>query len=98
MRQNPIEIRMLDEGLAKTSCYGASARDSLEDKKLLLRLDVVECWHILTTNEKLKPWRWFLNSLPQAFTVGDLQAELLRHPGSAHNQRAHTLIDLIFRA
>jgi hypothetical protein len=97
-RQNPIEITMLDQGCKKTSCFGHALNDSKEDKQFLLRLEVVECWHLLKTNENLKPWRWFLRILPQAFSLGDLQAELLIRPRSTYSDRAYALVELIARA
>jgi hypothetical protein len=98
MTQNPIEKSMLDENSEKTSFLCAASNDSMEDKKLLLLLDFVECWHILKTNENLRAWRWFLKTLPQAFTLGDLQAELLIRPHSIYSDRAHALTNLIARA
>ncbi|KAJ9605988.1 hypothetical protein H2200_009837 [Cladophialophora chaetospira] len=92
---NPIEIMMLDEGMEQPKCTGAVTQDSKEDQKFLLRLDVVECWHLLKSNENLKSWRWFLDTLAQAFTVGDLQADLVKHPESAYSDRAYELIKLI---
>lgn len=69
-----------------------------EDKKFLLRIDVVECWHLMKTHENLRPWRWFVRTLPETFTVSDLQTELIRRPQSLHSDRARALIDLISRA
>src|ERR1700761_8494949 len=98
MAQNPIEITMLNENLKKSSFLSEALNDSIEDKKLVLLLDIVECWHIMKTNQNLRPWQWFLDTLPQAFTLGDLQAELLIRPHSTYSDRAHALTNLMARA
>ena len=93
-RQNPIEIMMLDE-VENMTHPGTIPHGTKEDKAFLLRLDVVECWHLLRTHESLKPWRWFLRNLPQAFTIDDLRTEIAKRPRSAYNDRAHDLIEHI---
>ena len=68
---------------------------SKDDTNFSLCLDIVECWHILKTNEKVRPWSWFLRNSQPAVTVSDVSAELVRRPGSIHSDRAYALIDLI---
>lgn len=80
--------------------YGLPAKpsqlnESKEDINFSLRLDVVECWHFLNTNEKLKPWSWFSCNFQPAFTIADVCAELARRPNSVHSNRAFALINLI---
>ncbi|KIW92149.1 uncharacterized protein Z519_07133 [Cladophialophora bantiana CBS 173.52] len=94
---NPIEMMMLDEPEYGSRRSGVLSTQAKEDRKFLLRLDVVECWHMMNTHENLKPWRWFLRNIPEAFSVDDLCADLVRLPQSPYSDRACALIDLISR-
>jgi hypothetical protein len=67
----------------------------LEDIEFFLRLDVVECWHILETHADLSRWRWFLSNVARDFTVDHTRAELRARPESPLAGRASDLIDLI---
>jgi len=97
-QQTPIEIMILENLEATRHRVDATddhLHESKDDAKFSLRLDIVECWHMLKTSEKLKPWSWFSWTFQPAVTIGDICTELARHPMSAHSKRAHALIELI---
>lgn len=94
----PIEIILLENLEATRHMVEATddhLHESKRDAKFSLRLDIVECWHMLKTNEKLKTWTWFSWTFQPAVTIGDICTELARYPLSAHSKRAHALIELI---
>ena len=91
---------MLDEvDLIQNSMAGSKVlpNHTNEEKEFLLRLDVVECWHILENHENLKPWRWVLRSLPRTFSTDDIRAELSGRPMSLYMDQAYDLLDLMAR-
>lgn len=83
---------MHEFGATASQLYGSNDED---DMKFSLRLDIVECWYMLKTNETLKPWSWFWRNFQPAITVADICAELTKRPISSHSDRARALIELI---
>lgn len=68
---------------------------SKDDARFSLHLDILECLHILKTNNKLKLWSWYYWNVQPTVTVEDICRELATRPPSSLSDRAHALIELI---
>ncbi|OAL26764.1 hypothetical protein AYO22_04117 [Fonsecaea multimorphosa] len=94
---NPIEIQMLDLGLATYSMdktLACAACDDLSERTFSLALDVVECWYILKSNPNLSSWSWYVDIFRRGYDLDYVKSELAQRPESEQRARAQTLLEL----